>query len=506
VQETVQKTVRKTVPAQPAKHEFLSASDPRTLVLAACMMATFMAAVESTIVATAMPTIVADLGDFHLFSWVFAAYLLTQAVSIPIYGRLADLYGRKRMFYLGAGLFLMGSVLCGFAWGMLPLIGFRFLQGIGAGAVQPLAYVIVADIYTPAERARVQGLLSSMFGIAAVIGPTLGGLIVQHLSWSFIFWINVPIGAVAIAMLAIHFHEPARARPHQIDYIGAFLLMIGGGSLMTALVQIGKLGRGLLALLTALGLVALAALVVHESNAAEPVLPFRLWRNREVALCNFASLALGAIVISVGGFLPTYVQGVMGYSPSVAGIAFGATSIAWAFASFLAASIMIRTSFRASATIGGAAILAGNAILVAMTPSSGALWAATGAFVIGFGLGFCNTTYLVAVQAAATRSERGAVTSSNLFMRIVGQSVGAAIFGAVINIGIASYDPHLASLAERLMDPGIRGTFHGGDLAHLSATLGLALRNVYVIAALIGVAMLILGLRFPARPPTDDPA
>jgi Na+/melibiose symporter-like transporter len=275
---------------------------------------------------------------------------------------------------------------------------------------------------------------------------------------------------------------------------------------MTALVQIGNLGRGLLGLLTALGLVALAALVVHESNAAEPVLPFRLWRNREVALCNFASLALGAIVISVGGFLPTYVQGVMGYSPSVAGIAFGATSIAWAFASFLAASIMIRTSFRASATIGGAAILAGNAILVAMTPSSGALWAATGAFVIGFGLGFCNTTYLVAVQAAATRSERGAVTSSNLFMRIVGQSVGAAIFGAVINIGIASYDPHLASLAERLMDPGIRGTFHGGDLAHLSATLGLALRNVYVIAALIGVAMLILGLRFPARPPTDDPA
>src|ERR1700742_541729 len=184
----------------------------RKLVLAAAMMATFMAAVESTIVATAMPTIVADLGDFHLFSWVFAAYLLTQAVSVPIYGRLADLYGRKRMFYLGAGLFLAGSILCGFAWGMLPLIAFRFIQGIGAGAVQPIAYVIVADIYTPSERARVQGLLTSMFGIAAVIGPTLGGFIVQHLSWSFIFWINVPIGAIAITMLAVHFHEPVRGR------------------------------------------------------------------------------------------------------------------------------------------------------------------------------------------------------------------------------------------------------------------------------------------------------
>jgi MFS family permease len=154
-------------------------------------MATFMAAVESTIVATAMLTIVAELGDFHLFSWVFAAYLLTQAVSIPIYGRLADLYGRKRMFYLGAGLFLTGSVLCGFAWGMIPLIAFRFIQGIGAGAVQPIAYVIVADIYTPTERARVQGLLSGMFGIAAVIGPPLGGLMVQRLSWSYIFWISV---------------------------------------------------------------------------------------------------------------------------------------------------------------------------------------------------------------------------------------------------------------------------------------------------------------------------
>jgi EmrB/QacA subfamily drug resistance transporter len=490
--------------AQPVRQGLFSTSDQRTFVLAACMMATFMAAVESTIVATAMPTIVADLGDFHLFSWVFAAYLLTQAVSVPIYGRLADLYGRKRMFYLGAGLFLVGSVLCGFAWGMLPLIAFRFIQGIGAGAVQPIAYVIVADIYTPTERARIQGLLSSMFGIAAVIGPTLGGLIVQHLSWSFIFWINVPIGAAAIAMLAIYFHEPVKGRAHQIDYIGALLLMIGGGSVMTALVQLGHLDRMILGMLIAIGLVALGALVVHEGKVDEPVLPFKLWRNPEVALCNFASLALGAIVISVSGFLPTYVQGVMGYSATVAGVAFGATSVMWAVASFVAASVMIRTSFRFAATIGGAAIVIGNAILIAMSPSSGALWAATGAGVIGFGLGFCNTTYLVAVQAAATKSERGTVTASNLFMRIVGQAIGAALFGAVINVAIAILDPRLASLAERLMDPGIRGTFHGDDLMHLASTLALALRNVYIVGAVVGVVMVLLGRRFPAIPPADD--
>lgn len=387
---------------------------------------------------------------------------------------------------------------------MLPLIAFRLLQGVGAGAVQPIAYVIVADIYTPAERARVQGLLSGMFGIAAVIGPTLGGVIVQHLSWSYIFWINVPIGAAAIAMLAIFFHESTRQRSHEIDFIGAFLLMIGGGSIMTALVQIGHLDGKILGLLATIGLVALAVLVLHERRVAEPILPFRLWSNREVALCNFASLPMGTIVISVGGFLPTCVQGVMGYSPSVAGIAFGATSITWAVASFIAASVMIRTTFRFAAVVGGAAITFGNIILIFMTPSSGALWAAAGASVIGFGLGFCNTTYLVAVQSAATKSERGAVTSANLFMRIVGQSIGAALFGAVVNIGMAYYDPRLASVAERLMDPNVRNSFHGEDLEHLTSTLALALRNIYFIGVLVGLAMILLGRRFSAHPPTND--
>jgi MFS family permease len=171
------------------------------------MAATFMAAVEGTIVATAMPTIAAQLGDFHLFSWVFSAYLLPQAVSVPIYGRLSDLYGRRRIFYVGAGLFLAGSTLCGFAHDMPMLIAFRALQGFGAGAIQPLAYTIVGDIYTPTERAKVQGLLSSVFGVASIVGPSLGAILTQHVGWSAIFWVNLPIGAAAIAMLAAFFHE-----------------------------------------------------------------------------------------------------------------------------------------------------------------------------------------------------------------------------------------------------------------------------------------------------------
>jgi EmrB/QacA subfamily drug resistance transporter len=489
---------------RPSSQTLFAPTDGRTVVLAACMMATFMAAVENTIVATAMPTIVGDLGDFHLFSWVFAAYMLTQAVSVPIYGRLADLYGRKRMFFLGAGLFLFGSILCGFARGMPSLIAFRFIQGIGAGAVQPIAYTIVADIYTPTERARIQGLLSGVFGVAAIIGPTLGGILVQHTSWSFIFWINLPIGVVAVAMLAIFFHEPPKGRTHQIDYLGALLLMASAGAVMTALVQIGSLDRWIIAACGIFGVAAFVALLAHERRVPEPILPLKLWRTRAIALCNFGSLGMGAIVIGVSGFLPTYVQGVMGYSASVAGIAFAGTSVCWAFASFAAAAVIIRTSFRFSAVIGAAGIVLGSAILIAMTPASGPLWAGIGASVMGIGLGFCNTTYLVAVQSAATKSERGAATSSNMFMRIVGQSVGAAVFGAVINVGIAIFDPQLAHVAERLMDPAIRGSFSGDELAHLTSTLALALRNVYILSAVIGVAMLLIGQKLPAVPATDD--
>ncbi len=489
---------------RPSSQTLFAPTDGRTVVLAACMMATFMAAVENTIVATAMPTIVGDLGDFHLFSWVFAAYMLTQAVSVPIYGRLADLYGRKRMFFLGAGLFLFGSILCGFARGMPSLIAFRFIQGIGAGAVQPIAYTIVADIYTPTERARIQGLLSGVFGVAAIIGPTLGGILVQHTSWSFIFWINLPIGVVAVAMLAIFFHEPPKGRTHQIDYLGALLLMASAGAVMTALVQIGSLDRWIIAACGIFGVSAFVALLAHERRVPEPILPLKLWRTRAIALCNFGSLGMGAIVIGVSGFLPTYVQGVMGYSASVAGIAFAGTSVCWAFASFAAAAVIIRTSFRFSAVIGAAGIVLGSAILIAMTPASGPLWAGIGASMMGIGLGFCNTTYLVAVQSAAAKSERGAATSSNMFMRIVGQSVGAAVFGAVINVGIAIFDPQLAHVAERLMDPAIRGSFSGDELAHLTSTLALALRNVYILSAVIGVAMLLIGQKLPAVPATDD--
>jgi MFS family permease len=284
------------------------------------MLAIFMVATDSHIVATAMPTIVADLGGFRLFSWAFAAFLLAQAVTIPIYGRLADLYGRKRVFFAGTSVFLLGSLLCGCAWDMGALVLFRAIQGIGAGAIQPIATTIIGDIYTPVERARMQGYVSDMYGVAAVIGPTLGAFVIEHVSWSLVFWVNLPIGAACFVMFGLFLHEHREPRRHRVDYLGSALLMLGVGAPMFALVQLGNADGPIVGALALGGAVALAALALNERRAAEPMLPLKLWRNRVVAVGCLAGFFNGALMMGVSGFLPTYVQGAMGRGATAAGV------------------------------------------------------------------------------------------------------------------------------------------------------------------------------------------
>jgi EmrB/QacA subfamily drug resistance transporter len=326
----------------------------RGLVLCAALIATFMPAVESTIVATAMPTIVGDLGGFDLFSWVFAAYLLTMAVTIPVYGRLADIYGRKRLFFTGTGIFMVGTALCGLAHSMPMLIVFRAIQGFGGGAVQPISMTILGDIYTPTERARVQGYSSSVFGISPVVGPALGAFLVQHVHWSVVFWINLPIGVVSIVLFAVLLPERVERRRHQIDYAGGALLVVGVGALMAALVQAVALSAAMIGGLVVAGLAALIGLSVWEGRIAEPMLPLMLWRRRVVLLCNLGGFGAAATMMAVSALLPTYVQGVMGRAPGVVGVVVGATSVSWMFAAFAAGRLMIRTSYRMTASIGDA--------------------------------------------------------------------------------------------------------------------------------------------------------
>jgi EmrB/QacA subfamily drug resistance transporter len=491
-----QPTSRDQLPEAPS----IEAKSARRLVLAAVMMATFMAAMESSIVATAMPTIVAELGGFHLFSWAFAAYLLPQAVTIPIYGRLADLYGRKRVFFAGAGLFLFASTLCGLAWGMLPLVLFRALQGAGAGAIQPIAITIIGDIYRPTERARVQGYISGVFGVAAIIGPMLGAFLVEHVTWSLVFWINLPIGAVTFLMFGLFLHEGQAPRRHRIDYLGSGLMMFGAGALMLALVQVGNSGEmATIAALAAGGVVALLALAAHERGAVEPILPLKLWRDRVIAVGSLSGFTGGMVMMSINAFLPLYVQGAMGRSPAAAGLALGAASVSWTFASLAAGRLMIRTSYRLAATVGGAFLIAGTLVLMTLGPASGLLWAGAGSLLIGTGMGFCNTAFLVSTQASAGWNERGMATSSIMFMRIVGNSVGAAVFGAILNFGINRRIPEAGDAVNRLLEPAARHGLGAAEIGRLSEAVASSLHIVYIVAGLVAVVSLFLALSLPTR-------
>jgi EmrB/QacA subfamily drug resistance transporter len=471
----------------------------RRLVLAACLIATFMAAVESTIVATIIPTIVSDLGGFNLFTWVFTVYLLTQAVSIPVYGRLADLYGRKPVFFVGVAIFLTGTLLCGAAWNMPSLVIFRALQGCGAGAIQPIAATILGDIYTPAERGRIQGLVSSVFGVSAVIGPSLGAFLVAHVSWRVVFWVNLPIGIGAIIMIALFLREDVRYRQHRIDWAGSVLLLLAFGSLMLALVQSRSLSGTTLTALAATGVVALVALVLHERRTPEPMLPLELWRMRVIIVGSLGNFSAGAMMMGVAAFLPTYVQGAMGRGAIDGGLVLGAMSVSWALASIAAGRIMMHTSYRRVAILGGLALSIGCAMLTALRPADGPLWAAAGSLVIGIGMGFCSTVFIVAIQASVPWRQRGAATSSSMFMRFVGQSVGAAGCGAVLNATMLRMDPTAVHAVARLLDHSERLAMAPVELAHLTGVMAGSLHNAYLLATGFAVLTLLIATQLPAR-------
>ena len=471
----------------------------RRLVLAACLIATFMAAVESTIVATIIPTIVSDLGGFNLFTWVFTVYLLTQAVAIPVYGRLADLYGRKPVFFAGTALFLVGTILCGSAWSMLSLVLFRAVQGCGAGAIQPIAATILGDIYTPAERGRIQGLVSSVFGVSAVIGPSLGAFLVAHVSWRVVFWVNVPIGIASIIMIAAFLRESVQHRRHSIDWAGSLLLLLAFGSLMLALVQSGVLSGPTLAALTATGVIALVVLYFHERSTPEPMLPLELWRIRVIIVGSLGNFTSGAMMMGVSAFLPTYVQGAMGRGAIDGGLVLGAMSVTWAFASIAAGRLMVRTSYRLVAIIGGLSLSTGCVMLVMLSPADGPLWASAGSLVIGIGMGCCSTTFIVSIQASVPWGQRGAATSSSMFMRFVGQSVGASSCGAVLNVSMRHLDPGAVNAVAQLLDLPTRRAMAPDRLAHLTDVMAGSLHNAYLLATCFAVLTLMIASQLPAR-------
>jgi EmrB/QacA subfamily drug resistance transporter len=409
----------------------------RGLVVAALMLTTGLAAIDATIVATAVPQIVHELGGFTEFPWLFSLYLLTQAVLVPIYGRLADIFGRKPMLLFGIGIFLVASILCALAWSMVALIAFRGLQGIGAGAIIPMTTTIVADLYEPAERGRIQGYISSVWGVTAIIGPTLGGLFAQYWTWRGIFWINLPVGIAALWMLQLHLRERVAPRRHRIDVGGAAVLTVALSALILGLLEGGVSWRWSSPQSVALFAVAFALLVAFvpiERRAAEPILPLWVFRPRILASTNLAGFVIGAILIGLTSYVPTFAQRVVGVGAVVAGLAMGAMTIGWPIAATASPRIYMRLGYRRTALVGGTFATAGCLLFALFVQQDSGIWrVAVASFVTGVGLGFSSVSTVVAAQSVVGWERRGLVTGTNMFIRSLGSAVGVAAFGSIVN-------------------------------------------------------------------------
>jgi EmrB/QacA subfamily drug resistance transporter len=415
-------------------------------VLIAVMLSTGLVAIDATIIATAVPSIIKEIGGFTEFPWLFSIYLLAQAVSVPIYGKLNDLFGRKPVILWGIGLFLLGSILCGVAWSIWPLIAFRVIQGLGAGAIMPTTITIVGDLYSVRERAKVQGYVASVWGIASVVGPTLGGVFAEWVSWRWIFFVNIPLCLLAGAMILRGFHERVERRRPEIDYRGAALLTAGltlvilgvleGGQAWAwdSAISIGVLGVGL-ALLLAFGFV--------ERTAEAPVVPLWVFRRRLLVTSGLVAVGVGAILLGLSSYVPTYVQEVLGTGPLVAGFALAALTLGWPLSASQAGKVYLRVGFRACALIGMSLVLAGVALLLLLDQQSSVYEVGAFCLIIGLGMGLTAAPTLIAAQSSVDWAERGMVTANNIFLRSMGSAVGAAVFGAIANavVGKGAVDP-----------------------------------------------------------------
>jgi EmrB/QacA subfamily drug resistance transporter len=461
-------------------------------ILGSIMLSVGLIAIDATILATAVPSIVEDLGGFNQFPWLFSIYLLVQAVSVPIYAKFTDLFGRKPIMLIGIAVFVLASILCGIAWSMPALIVFRGLQGLGAGAVQPTSMTIIGDLYTLAERAKVQGYVASVWAMSSVVGPTLGGLFSDFLSWRWIFFVNVPLGLLAAWMLRRHFDERIERRRSRIDYLGAVLLTFGTSLVIFALLEGGILWPWLSApsiLLLTAGGVSLVAFALVERRAAEPMIPGWVFRRRLLNSTNLISLGVGVMLIGLTSYIPLYVQGVLGTSALVAGFALAGLTLGWPISASLAGRLYLRIGFRNTAFLGAGFALVGSLLLALVSAQSSVLQIAITCFVIGLGMGLIASPTLVAAQNAVEWRDRGVVTGASMFARSMGSALGIAVFGAIAN----------ATLGDQISG-------HGGSADGIGAqALDVALQRVFLGAVVIAVVMAVGVLLMP-RDSRPDPA
>jgi len=461
------------------------------VVTAGLMTALSLAALDTTVVGTAMPTIIGQLGGLAEYSWVFTAYLVTSTTTVPIFSRLADAYGRKPVFLVGLGLFVLGSVLCGFSTSMPQLIAFRAVQGLGAGAVQPITFTIAGDIFESRQRARMQGLFSAVWGVAAIAGPALGGLITTTIGWPWVFLINLPVGILAIGIIWFAFHERFVRRPQRIDWLGAALLT-GGIVLLLVAVSGSSLGFGLFSPLT-IGLLAgsfglLGAFVANSRRVPEPLISLDLVRAPLVRAGLGVGTLAGVVMFGVTTYVPPMVQGVYGGTAVEAGAVVAAMSLGWPIASVVAGRLLLRTGAR-PIVLTGTGLLVAGALLVTQLGRVETLWFAAGACaLVGVGMGLTSTTLLVVIQGAVAWDRRAVATGLVQFSRTIGGAVGVGVMGGVLTafVGAAS---------SAILDPAAREGLDAATRDATTAALSSGLTVTYWLILAAAVVAFLIAVR-----------
>lgn len=474
----------------------------RGLTVSALVLALAMAALEATVVATAMPTVTGELGGIEYYSWVTNAYLILSAITVPIFGKLADLYGRKPVLLFGIFVFLVGSAASGAAQSMPMLIAFRAFQGLGAGAMQPMPITILGDIFGIEERAKIQGFFGAAWGFFGLVGPLIGGVIVEHVSWRWVFYMNIPFGIAAAFLLASFFHEKvSRDKKPSLD--------IAGAAIFTALVACLLLAAGgrnesTEALLIGAVVVLLGAFIFVERRAVEPMLPLALFKSRTIALASVINAAAGGCMFALLTYVPLYVQGVRHGTPTEAGSSIAPMLVAWPIASAIAGRIVTKAGFRALVR-GGITLTALATLLLALFAKDGPWALRIAAVLFGTGMGFANVSLIIAVQMSVSWEYRGVATASTMFFRIIGGTVAVGVMGGVIVTALA-VDPTIPKdAASQLLSREGMAKIAPEIVDKIAGYLETGLGTVFWMIASLSAIAFFCALFFPNVRPASDP-
>ena len=486
--------------------------DPRRrrAVTLALTLVTALASFESTVVSTAMPTIIGDLGGLPLYAWVFSIYLLTSTVAMPVYGRLADIYGRRRLLLIAIGVFLTGAVACALARSMPQLIAARAIQGLGAGGLIPVSLTVVADLYSLEERTRVQGLFSGIWGLASLVGPLLGAFLTVHFGWRSIFTINIPLGLIGLFLVATRMIESRASLPDPVDVAGAAALAIGVTLLLLGVLQVpGRDGSTVLRVaLGVTGVAVLAGFARLQTARRHPLVPPELFRRWETASPYLAGAVLGTTIYGVDTFVPLFVQGARGGTAGAAGAVVTPLVLFWALSATVAARVILRFGFRRSARLGAVLVFVGlSGLVAAALAGAGVPWISAACAVIGAGLGFSSLAQVMVIQEGVPERQRGVATSLVPFSRTVGGAVGVGALGGLLTAGLATRLGASMEAASRLLaGPGGAA---GTGVAPAAFRQAIERSLVPVFAVLLGLAVLnffiVSGFPETARSTAEPP-